>query len=1150
MATRTISTKLALDGEAEYKAALKNINAELTLHKTELEKVQAEYKNSANSMEALQAKQKALQGQLDALNKKHQEQSSMLEKAREAYQKYADQAAQLEEKQKQLQNSTEDTSEEEKKLAEELEKARANMEQAANSVISYQTQLNRTERGQADLNAELDQTQGYLDEASASADGCASSIDQYGRAVREAGEDTEDLGDTGSQAIDALAQAIVAAGLAEKVAEVAAALYNCVETFAEFQAQMSTVQAITGATADDMAALSEKAKYMGATTSFTATEAGQALEYMAMAGWKTGDMLDGLEGIMNLAAASGESLASTSDIVTDALTAFGLKASDSGHFADVLAAASSNANTNVAMMGETFSYAAPVAGALGYSIEDAALAIGLMANAGIKGSSSGTALRGVLTNLAKPSDTVAAYMKRLGISLTDNEGRVLSLADLMSQLRDRFSELTEAEKAEYAAGIAGKNAMSGLLAIVNASEADYEKLAAAIDDCSDASYRMSQTRLDNYAGQLTLLSSAVDGLKLAVGEQLEPVLANIAVGATDAVAGLTELLEACPALVPVLTGLAAAAGALAAAFAGFQIVQAVTPMITAFNAALAANPAGAVAIALMGVVTALTVMSAQTGDAGREAKNFAKSLKESQQAYEDLEKSMTEERSSINASIRSLESLLAVENKTAAQKEVIRRKVESLNQAIPDLNLAYDAEADSINMTADAMERMAENAGTQEEYAAQVERLNELYSEQAGLQEQLLNVEADLEEARANAQWDSFGGAVNDSAAAVGQLEAAESALNAAMAENEQQISVLMESTSALSAQQEAAAEQTGAVTSQTEIMAAQMETAIDSLDALHDAYLECYESALESIEGQIGLFEEMDGTAKTSVGSLIETLKGQVEYMETYAENINKAMEMGVDQGLVRKLSDGSEQSAQILASIVEGGKEDIEALNEQFAKVEEGKQDFATTVADMETEFQKSMEELVGDLNKAVKDMDLKNDTYTIGKNNMKGLIDGTASQKAALVAKYAEMGKAALAAYKREVRQASPSKAFAQAGSYDIQGIINGAESQKAALDAAYTDMARTALASMERNLPSTFAEPRIPSQNDQTAAILEALKGLSRTNFRPDGQGAPFSQADLAAAFREALSGMSVNMNRRKVGELLDEWQKNNDRSRGD
>ena len=186
-----------------------------------------------------------------------------------------------------------------------------------------------------------------------------------------------------------------------------------------FEQGMAQVQAISGATAEEMQLLSDKAKEMGAKTKFSASESAEAFNYMAMAGWETEDMLNGIEGIMNLAAASGADLATTSDIVTDALTAMGYSAGDAGKLADVMAAASSNANTNVDLMGKTFQYAAPIVGALGYSMEDTAVAIGLMANAGIKGDKAGTALRSVLTRLSAPPKECAEAMEELG-QMTEN----------------------------------------------------------------------------------------------------------------------------------------------------------------------------------------------------------------------------------------------------------------------------------------------------------------------------------------------------------------------------------------------------------------------------------------------------------------------------------------------------------------------------------------------------------------------------------------------------------------------------------------------------------------------------------------------------------------------------------------------------------
>lgn len=307
-----------------------------------------------------------------------------------------------------------------------------------------------------------------------------------------------------------------------------------------FEAEMSKVSAISGATGDELSSLTDKAKEMGAKTKFSATESAQAMEYMAMAGWKTEDMLNGIEGIMNLAAASGENLATTSDIVTDALTAFGLSAQDSTHFADVLAAASSNANTNVSMMGETFKYVAPVAGALGFSVEDCGVAIGLMANSGIKAGQAGTSLRQMLSRLTKPTKEVQTAMNTLGLSLTDSVGNVKSLDTVMSDLRSGFSGLSKAEQTQIATSLAGQEAMSGLLAIVNASDEDFNKLKDSIYNADGAAAEMAATMQDNLAGQITILKSGLEGLGISIYESVEVPLKNLASVGVKAISDLNE----------------------------------------------------------------------------------------------------------------------------------------------------------------------------------------------------------------------------------------------------------------------------------------------------------------------------------------------------------------------------------------------------------------------------------------------------------------------------------------------------------------------------------------------------------------------------------------------------------------------------------
>ena len=340
------------------------------------------------------------------------------------------------------------------------------------------------------------------------------------------------------------------AGTLGTLAALGGAIYaGPVKKAAEFEAQMSTVKAISNASADDMKRLSEEAKHMGATTKFTAVEAGKALEYMAMAGWKTDQMLGGLPGIMNLAAASGEDLGQVSDIVTDALTAFNMTADQSGRFADVLAQASSNANTNVSMMGATFQKVAPVAGALGYSVEDMSLGIGLMASATIKAEVAGTSLKTALANMAKPTKQMQAYMDKYGISLTNADGSMKTFREVIDNLRSSLGGLSESEQVAAATAIFGKESFAGMLAIVNASDADFKKLSDSVNNAAGAAERMAQIKLDNFEGKVTLLKSAFEGLQIALGDALLPTFTQGAEKAAELISKLTEFINANPELV-------------------------------------------------------------------------------------------------------------------------------------------------------------------------------------------------------------------------------------------------------------------------------------------------------------------------------------------------------------------------------------------------------------------------------------------------------------------------------------------------------------------------------------------------------------------------------------------------------------------------
>ena len=560
-----IGPKIGIEGEAEYRKKINDIITQAKTLSTEMKKLESSFEHEGKSIKENNEKKRLLNEQINVQKQRVQELNAMLEQSK---QKYGE-------------NSTE--------------------------TQRWQQAVNNAE-------TELNNLQHTLDNMPTSLQVVGNKMQEVGGKLQDVGNGMKSVGNTMTTKV---------------TAPIVAGLGSCIKVTMDFDSAMSQVAAVSGATGDDFDALREKAIEMGDKTKFSATESAEAMNYMAMAGWKTEDMLGGIEGIMNLAAASGEELATTSDIVTDGLTAFGLSASDSAHFADVLAAASANANTNVSMLGESFKYVAPVAGSLGYSVEDVSTALGIMANNGIKASQGGTALSTLFTNMAHPSDTMAVAMEKLGISLDDGRGNMKSLAEVMQDLREGFGELkmTEEEynasfgelnaqfeagslseeeyqdavsaltdelfgaegamKAEAAAMLAGKTGMAGLLAIVNSTDEDFQKLSESIYHASDstalladgsivplsealasgqevvqtfngAAEQMAGVMMDNASGGIDILKSNIQTLAISIGDLLMPTVREIITGLQGFIQKLNSLDDGTKEMI-VKIGLVAAA---------------------------------------------------------------------------------------------------------------------------------------------------------------------------------------------------------------------------------------------------------------------------------------------------------------------------------------------------------------------------------------------------------------------------------------------------------------------------------------------------------------------------------------------------------------------------------------------------------------
>lgn len=565
----------------------------------------------------------------------------------------------------------------------------------------------------------LNDTKDRLDAAGISTDNLAGKDEELKKKIEELTEEQKKategavgFGDKGVATIEAVSGAIVTAGIANAMKSIADAYMECVEVAADFEQAMSAVEAIADSNISEMAALTAEAKELGATTKFTAQQSANAMEYMAMAGWDAQEMLNGMDGVINLAAAAGEDLAQVSDIVTDNLSAFGLQASDTAHFADVLAAAAANSNTNISIMGETFKSSSSVAGALGYSIEDVAVMTGLMANNAVKGSRAGTALRNIFNGLLGGATLTAEAFGELDYSAVNSDGSMKGLMETVKDLRGYFDQMTEAEKVNNAMAIAGMRGYNGLLAILNATDEDFQSLYASINDCSGAAERMAKVKLDNLNGDITIANSAMEALQSTIGEQFNPELRELTQLKTELLNGLNDFIIENPALVK---------GAMAggAAFLGLGgAIIGVNAAIKVFKAlelaTLFTGPAGVllgVAAGIAGVTAAVVGFVEATRDGGPAVRELTEAARELNAEMEEAGKTHEDAAAEILATantadflIGKLEEMEAAEGENAEQSQEYQNTLALLLRTMPELSDCISTTTDEYGRSTYALE--------------------------------------------------------------------------------------------------------------------------------------------------------------------------------------------------------------------------------------------------------------------------------------------------------------------------------------------------------------------------------------------------------------------------------------------------------------
>lgn len=566
-------------------------------------------------------------------------------------------------------------------------------------------------------------------------------------------EDSMTVAERTEYYFDAAASAIMASGILEILGGIAQGYKACIDAASEFEYTMSGVEAVALADAESMALLEEQAKELGATTKFTAVQSAEAMTYMAQAGWSTQEMLAGMPGVINLAAASGEDLAQSSSILADTLAGFQLEAAESARVADVLAQAAAASNTSVLEMGDTFKTSAALAGALGYSIEDVSAAVGLMANVGIKGSRAGTTLRNILGGFLGGVTLKGTAIGEVEFSAVNADGSMQSFAETIEYLRGIFAQMTEAEKISNARNIAGERGYTGLIGILEATDEAYNEMYQSIQNAEGAAQRMAEIRLDNLTGDVTILKSAFEGLEITIGEQFNPGARRTVQILTDLTTGADEIIQTYPGMADAFAVAAAAVGSFAAAATTAAAVMKIAPAVSAVFAAVTGNPVVlavvAAATAIGGLTAAIIAYCDEAELVITENKELIASHQSLVEEYEETIDLMDAEYDEYSRLIHQIETVAEKEHKSVGEKMLLVELIKELNELVPDLSLAYDSQTDSLNMTIESVEDYVKALYEAELAEERYEKLKEHYKQHQSYKDQIEETENALKEAEA-----------------------------------------------------------------------------------------------------------------------------------------------------------------------------------------------------------------------------------------------------------------------------------------------------------------------------------------------------------------------------------------------------------------
>lgn len=900
------------------------------------------------------------------------------------------------------------------------------------------------------------------------------------KTMDEAGEGAKGFGEKSVEALETVEATLATVGISKALGEIRDAYMDCINTAGDFEASMSNVEALSGATGEELTALSDKAKEMGATTKFTAGESADALSYMALAGWDTQSMLEGISPVLNLAAAANMDLAQASDIVTDYLTAFGLKASDTTHFVDVMAYAMAHSNTDVIQLGEAYKACASTATSLGYSVEETTAVLATMANAGVKGGEAGTALNAIFTRLATNTKECGDTLAEYGVQIYDAHGNMQSLSSILTGMAGIWNTLTDQEQANLAKVIAGTNQYSKLQTIMaGCSEAaaeggqSFADYTAALNDCAGSADKMAGTMLDNMNGRLTLMQSAADGLKIAIGEDLTPVMSDLYDVGAEVLGWMQGFVEENPGVVKgVAAGTVTLGGFLAVLTAVTTAIKVGSTAMGLFTATL-----GPAAPVLVGVALAGTALATVVAGLSGAADATVPSVKELTSAARDMGDSMEEASASYDSTLSNMAATASVADQYISKLEAIEAATNGntdgnaeyhdtlarLSVLVPSLADDIDLETNSIKGGTAALRQHTDAYVADAKAQARQEYLNTLYDqynnvlvESAENETKLATAQAKVEKSNAgmSAAYDKllttlgltdeqfkltygtvedlpwrtmsedvqqlrteYMGYSDDLVTArrevenyTAAVEQDQEAINAAEAEYQEASAAV----DALNASQQSAADSADDVAAQQQNVANAISDAELRIQDIIAAYKDAYDEAYGSISGQYALWDSAEKVVSTSAASINNALQSQITYWDNYNQNLEKLNERAADidglSDVIASFADGSKESVNAIAGMASASDADLAKMVENYAALKEAQDTTSESIADLKTGMSNSMDEIAKTVADTVSEMDMSDEATKSAKETIQGFIDGASSMMPRVQEAYAKIASAA--------------------------------------------------------------------------------------------------------------------------------------------